>query len=100
MSFDHYIQQVLPISPKELKKRLDVKKPLIVFDIGSKDRYNRDHIPSSWFISHEHRNTVKNLLTKLPRDIDVILVGDNDDESYFKETIAAILENNVEQDIR
>ena len=55
---------------------------MMVFDIGDKDRYEREHILGSKFAVCDEK-TINNLLPKLPKDIDIVLVGE--DEKYLKE---------------
>ena len=35
------------ISAKDLKSKLDSKRPLMLFDIGERERYEKKHIPGS-----------------------------------------------------
>lgn len=75
--------QDLGISGDELKIKLqNEKEPTMVFDIGDKDRYEREHIPGSKFVVCDEK-TISNLLPKLPKDINIVLVGE--DEKYLKE---------------
>jgi rhodanese-related sulfurtransferase len=75
--------QDLGISAEKLKIKLqNEKEPMMVFDIGDKERYEREHIPGSKFAVCDEK-TINNLLPTLPKDIDIVLVGE--DEKYLKE---------------
>ena len=77
-------QENLSISSEELKRRLEVgEEPLILLDIGNENRYKKEHIPDSWFINWKRKDTIANLLQKLPKDIDIVLVGDDDYNLYW-----------------
>ncbi|HET8858192.1 MAG TPA: rhodanese-like domain-containing protein [Nitrososphaeraceae archaeon] len=66
------------ISAEELKSILDSKQPLMVFDIGEKQRYEKEHIPgSSYAICNEESK--KNIMPRLPKDIEIVLVAEKDD---------------------
>jgi len=73
--------QSLEILAEELRKKLQsTTDPILVFDIGDKDRFKREHIPGSKFTVFDEE-TVKTLLPQLPIGIDIILVGE--DEKYL-----------------
>jgi len=66
------------ISTEELKSKLDSKQPLMVFDIGDKQRYEEKHIPgSSYAVCNEESK--KNIMPKLPKDIEIVLVAEDDE---------------------
>ena len=72
------------ISAEELKSILDSKQPLMVFDIGEKQRYEKEHIPgSSYAVCNEESK--KNIMPKLPQDVEIVLVAENDD--YTKQMV-------------
>lgn len=73
----------LAISADELRSRLYSRNgPLMIFDIGDGNRYEREHIAGSRFILCD-QETVNKTLSKMPKGIDIILVGE--DENYTKE---------------
>ena len=66
------------ISAEELKSKLDSKQPLMVFDIGEQQRYEKEHIPgSSYAVCNEESK--KNIMPRLPKDVEIILVAENDE---------------------
>ena len=66
------------ISAEELKSILDNKQPLMVFDIGEKERYEKEHIPgSSYAVCNEESK--KNIMPKLPKDVEIVLVAEKDE---------------------
>ncbi|MDF2737068.1 MAG: blh [Nitrososphaeraceae archaeon] len=66
------------ISAEELKLKLDRKRPLMLFDIGEQQRYEKEHIPgSSYAICNEESK--KNIMPKLPKDVEIVLVAENDE---------------------
>ena len=65
------------ISAEELKIKLDSKQPLMVFDIGEKQRYEKEHIPRSLYAVCNEESK-KNIMPKLPKDIEILLVAEND----------------------
>ena len=66
------------ISAEELKSMLDSKQPLMVFDIGEKQRYEKEHIPgSSYAVCNEESK--KNIMPKLPKDVEIVLVAEKDE---------------------
>jgi glyoxylase-like metal-dependent hydrolase (beta-lactamase superfamily II) len=72
------------ISAEELKSILESKQPLMVFDIGEKQRYEKEHIPgSSYAVCNEESK--KNIMPKLPKDVEIVLVAENDD--YTKQMV-------------
>jgi len=68
------------ITSEELKEKLKDKsgKPIMIFDIGNKERYQKEHIPGSKFAVCDHK-TINSLLPKLPKDIDIVLVAEDED---------------------
>jgi glyoxylase-like metal-dependent hydrolase (beta-lactamase superfamily II)/rhodanese-related sulfurtransferase len=68
------------ITSEELKEKLDKKtgKPIMIFDIGNKERYQKEHIPGSKFAVCDQQ-TMNSLLPKLPKNIDIVLVAENED---------------------
>lgn len=66
------------INAEQLKSKLDSNEPLMIFDIGDMDRYNREHIPgSACAICNE--DSKKNIMPRLPKDIELVLVADNEE---------------------
>ncbi len=65
------------ITSEELKEKLYNKsgKPIMIFDIGNKERYQKEHIPGSKFAVCDQQ-TINNLLPKLPKNIDIVLVSE------------------------
>ncbi len=71
-------EKTLSISAEDLKSKLDSNQPLIVFDIGEQSRYEKEHIPgSSYAVCNEQAK--KNIMPKLPKDIEIVLVAESDD---------------------
>jgi rhodanese-related sulfurtransferase len=72
------------ITSEQLKEKLQDKsgKPIMIFDIGNKERYEKEHIPGSKFVVCDQQ-TINSLLPKLPKNIDIVLVAE--DEDYTKE---------------
>ncbi|MGH9973160.1 MAG: rhodanese-like domain-containing protein, partial [Nitrososphaeraceae archaeon] len=71
----------LAVTPDELKASLESKHKPIVFDLGNMRRYEARHIPGSVYaVCNE--DSKKNIMPRLPKDIEIILVGD--DEEYPK----------------
>ncbi|MGH9981000.1 MAG: rhodanese-like domain-containing protein [Nitrososphaeraceae archaeon] len=68
------------ITSEELKEKLHKKtgKPIMIFDIGNKERYQQEHIPGSKFAICDQQ-TMNSLLPKLPKNIDIVLVAENED---------------------
>jgi glyoxylase-like metal-dependent hydrolase (beta-lactamase superfamily II)/rhodanese-related sulfurtransferase len=72
------------ISAEDLKSKLDSKQPLMVFDIGEQQRYEKEHIPgSSYAVCNEESK--KNIMPRLPKDVEIILVAEN--EEYTKQMV-------------
>ncbi|HET7391881.1 MAG TPA: rhodanese-like domain-containing protein, partial [Nitrososphaeraceae archaeon] len=66
------------ITAEELKSKLDSNEPLMVFDIGNMERYQKQHIPgSACAVCNE--DSKRDIMRRLPRDIEIVLVSDNDD---------------------
>jgi glyoxylase-like metal-dependent hydrolase (beta-lactamase superfamily II)/rhodanese-related sulfurtransferase len=70
------------ISAEELKSKMEQHESFMIFDIGDKSRYEKEHIPGSAFAVCDEK-TINNLVPKLPKDIDIVLVAE--DENYIKE---------------
>lgn len=68
------------ITSEELNEKLQKKtgKPIMIFDIGNNERYQREHIPGSKFAVCDQQ-TMNNLLPKLPKNIDIVLVAEDED---------------------
>ena len=50
----------------------------MIFDIGNMERYTRQHIPgSACAVCNE--DSKKNIMPRLPKDIEIVLVADNDE---------------------
>ena len=75
---------VLEITSEDLQEKLHDKsgKPIMIFDIGNKQRYQYEHIAGSKFAVCDQQ-TINNLLPKLPKDIEIVLVAE--EESYAKQ---------------
>ena len=75
---------VLEITSEDLQEKLHDKsgKPIMIFDIGNKQRYQDEHIPGSKFAVCDQQ-TINNLLPKLPKNVDIVLVAE--DENYAKQ---------------
>ena len=66
------------ISAEDLKSKLDSKRPLMLFDIGERERYEKKHIPgSSYAVCNEESK--KKIMPKLPKDVEIILVAEKDE---------------------
>jgi len=66
------------ISAQDLKSKLDSQRPLMLFDIGQRERYEKKHIPgSSYAVCNEESK--KRIMPKLPKDVEIILVAENDE---------------------
>ena len=50
--------------------------------IGNKERYQREHIPGSKYAVCDQQ-TINNLLPKLPKDVDIVLVAE--EEKYVRQ---------------
>jgi glyoxylase-like metal-dependent hydrolase (beta-lactamase superfamily II)/rhodanese-related sulfurtransferase len=83
------MSEVQLINADELKKKLEGRQPLILLDMGDRERYGRMHIPGSAYAiwSEEAR---KNIMPRLPRDVPVVLVSD--DERHARE-MASMMRN-------
>jgi glyoxylase-like metal-dependent hydrolase (beta-lactamase superfamily II)/rhodanese-related sulfurtransferase len=68
------------ITPEDLKSRLDGGQHLMVFDIGERDRFERGHIPGSAYAVCD-ADAKKNIMPKLPKNIEIVLVSDDDEYS-------------------
>ena len=51
-------------------------KPIMIFDIGNKERYQKEHFPGSKFVICDQQ-TINSLLPKLPKNIDIVLVAED-----------------------
>ena len=66
------------ITAEELKLKLDSNELLMIFDIGNMERYTRQHIPgSACAVCNE--DSKKNIMPRLPKNIEIVLVADNDE---------------------
>jgi glyoxylase-like metal-dependent hydrolase (beta-lactamase superfamily II)/rhodanese-related sulfurtransferase len=75
---DEFETNISFISAEELKSKLDSNEPLMIFDIGDRERYARHHIPgSACAVCNE--DSKKNIMPRLPKDIEIVLVADNDE---------------------
>ncbi|MGB7635610.1 MAG: rhodanese-like domain-containing protein [Nitrososphaeraceae archaeon] len=70
----------IEITPEDLKSRLEGGQHLMVFDIGDKNRFDRQHIPGSAYAVCDSA-TKKNIMPKLPKNIEIVLVSDDDEYS-------------------
>jgi hypothetical protein len=50
----------------------------MIFDIGNKERYQKEHIPGAKFVVCDQQ-TINSLLPKLPKNIDIVLVAEDED---------------------
>lgn len=66
------------ISAKDLKIKIDSKRPLMLFDIGERERYEKKHIPGSLYVVYNEESK-KKIMPKLPKDVEIILVAENDE---------------------
>ncbi len=66
------------ISAQDLKSKIDSKRPLILFDIGQQERYEKKHIPGSSYLGF-NEELKKRIIPKLPKDVEIILVAENDE---------------------
>jgi len=88
--YHHQQQQPLfSISSQELKEKLDLQQPIIVLDIGEQERYAWKHIPGS-ACAVCNDTTKETIMPKLPKDIEIILVSDDDD---YTKGVAAMMRN-------
>lgn len=74
------LKSSLVIVSDELKSKLDGGQPLMVFDIGDKNRFDRQHIPGSAYAVCDAA-AKKNIMPKLPKNIEIVLVSDDDEYS-------------------
>jgi glyoxylase-like metal-dependent hydrolase (beta-lactamase superfamily II)/rhodanese-related sulfurtransferase len=75
----------IEIKSNELEQKLNAMEddnPFMIFDIGDKQRYQKEHIPGSKFAVCDEQ-TINSLLPKLPKDTEIILVAD--DQDYAKQ---------------
>lgn len=70
----------IEITSEELKSRLDGGQHLMIFDIGDKNRFDRQHIPGSAYAVCDAA-AKKNIMPKLPKNIEIVLVSDDDEYS-------------------
>ncbi len=70
------------VTSEELKLKLDSKEPLMLFDLRDPKSFEQRHIPCS---AHAvcNEESKKNMMPRLPRNIEIILVGEN--EEYPKQ---------------
>jgi rhodanese-related sulfurtransferase len=68
----------LSITSDELKSRLDGNQHLMVFDIGERRRFEQQHIPGSAYAVCDEA-AKKNIMPKLPKNIEIVLVSDDDE---------------------
>ena len=68
----------LSITPEELKSRLECNQHLMIFDIGERRRFEQQHIPGSAYAVCDEA-AKKNIMPKLPKNIEIVLVSDDDD---------------------
>jgi phage shock protein E len=67
----------LYITAEELKSKLEGNDPLMVLDIGSSKRYEKQHIlGSAYAVCNE--DSKKTIMPKLPKDIELIVVSDDE----------------------
>ena len=70
------------VTSDELKLKLDSKDPFMLFDIRDSKQFEQKHIPgSSYAVCNEESK--KNIMSRLPKDVEIILVGEN--EEYPKQ---------------
>jgi glyoxylase-like metal-dependent hydrolase (beta-lactamase superfamily II)/rhodanese-related sulfurtransferase len=69
----------LVITAQELKSKLASSEPLMIFDIGSRERYEEQHIPGS-ACAVCNDDTKKSIMPRLPKNIELVIVSD--DEEY------------------
>ncbi len=72
------------LTSDELKLKFDSKTPLMVFDLRDSKDFERSHIPgSSWAVCNE--DSKKNIMPRLPKDIEIVLVGHDDKDEFPKQ---------------
>ena len=70
------------VTSDELKLKLYSKDPFMLFDIRDSKKFEQKHIPgSSYAVCNEESK--KNIMPRLPKDVEIILVGEN--EEYPKQ---------------
>jgi len=70
------------VTSDELKLKLDSQEPLMLFDIRDSKQFEQKHIPgSACAVCNEESK--KNIMPRLPKDVEIVLVGDN--EEYPKQ---------------
>ena len=81
---DRESQFCFEITSEELKEKLQYKsgKSIMMFDIGNKERYQKEHIPGAKFVVCDQQ-TINSLLPKLPKNVDIVLVAE--DENYTRQ---------------
>lgn len=70
----------LAINADELKMKLDREEPVMILDIGERERYERGHIAGSAYAVCS-AETQKSVMPKLPRDIEIVLVDDDEEHA-------------------
>ncbi len=75
----------LAINADELKMKLDREEPVMILDIGERERYERGHIAGSAYAVCS-AETQKSVMPKLPRDIEIVLV--DDDEEHVMQMVS------------
>ena len=70
----------IKIAPVELKSRLEGGQHLMIFDIGDRHRFDRQHIPGSAYAVCDAA-AKKNIMPKLPKNIEIVLVSEDDEYS-------------------
>ncbi len=70
------------VTSDELKLKLDSQEPLMLFDIRDSKQFEQKHIPgSAYAVCNEESK--KNIMPRLPKDVEIVLVGEN--EEYPKQ---------------
>jgi glyoxylase-like metal-dependent hydrolase (beta-lactamase superfamily II)/rhodanese-related sulfurtransferase len=69
---------MLVITAQELKSKLASNEPLMVFDIGNRERYEKQHIPGS-ACAVCNDDTKKSIMPRLPKNIELVIVSDDDE---------------------
>ena len=70
----------IEMTPEGLKSKLEGGQHLMVFDIGERDRFEQRHIPGSAYAVCD-ADAKKNIMPKLPKNIEIVLVSDDDEYS-------------------
>ena len=79
----------LAIKADELKSKLDSNVPLLLFDLRDSKNFERHHIPgSACAVCNEE--TKRNIMPRLPKDLEIVLVGEQQtgekqEETYTKQ---------------